>query len=184
MSYHLRTHLLATYCPGIQYVRQTLTGVLSRFNTNDAVFTIDDGGVPVQAKPAMVSEGLIWAILNVDGVVTLQVESEETNLTEVYALLYDGPYTEESASEIVVDYSSSVELPLELRDRVEVESSNLSFVEYDKARNQVLIEFRNGAQYLYPNTPLHDFLSLSLANSPGGEFHRMGFPSREAIKVA
>ncbi len=57
-------------------------------------------------------------------------------------------------------------------ERINVSSSNLKSVGYDKAKSQLEIEFNSGGIYVYYNVPENIFDDLMEASSKGKYFHK------------
>jgi hypothetical protein len=76
--------------------------------------------------------------------------------------------------------------PLPMTNPVEVRSSSLARLSYDRRQATLQVEFRDGTQYQYSGVPLRTYQSLLQANSKGSYFNhyiRSRFPYA-AIRVA
>ena len=56
---------------------------------------------------------------------------------------------------------------------INVESSSLTRLKYDRTSLTMLVEFKNGGQYLYQGVGLITFTDLMTASSIGSAFHRL-----------
>lgn len=56
--------------------------------------------------------------------------------------------------------------------RLPVDSSLLSWVDYDEPRHQLRVRFRTGESYLYFQVPAEQYHNLLLADSKGAFFNR------------
>lgn len=51
-----------------------------------------------------------------------------------------------------------------------MQSSNLNTVDYDQMRQQLTVQFVNGAIYVYSGVPFSEYWNLVQSASPGGYF--------------
>lgn len=65
-----------------------------------------------------------------------------------------------------------------------VSSSNLESVGYDQKSQTMQIKFRNGGLYEYDGVPMHVYLGLVGASSPGNHFHHHVRPKYAGKKIA
>jgi len=76
--------------------------------------------------------------------------------------------------------------PLPIPNPVEVRSSSLARLSYDRQQATLQVEFRDGTLYQYSGVPLRTYQSLLQADSKGSYFNhyiRSRFP-HAAIRVA
>ena len=76
--------------------------------------------------------------------------------------------------------------PLQMTNPVEVRSSSLARLSYDRGQAILQVEFRDGTAYQYAGVPLRSYHDLLQADSKGAYFNhhiRSRFP-HAAIRVA
>jgi KTSC domain len=76
--------------------------------------------------------------------------------------------------------------PLQMTNPVEVRSSSLALLSYDRRQAILQVEFRDGTAYQYAGVPLRTYHSLLKADSKGAYFNhyiRSRFP-HAALRVA
>lgn len=56
---------------------------------------------------------------------------------------------------------------------ISVESSNIARIKYNRSSRELLVEFKDGAQYLYQNVPQDTFLFVITADSVGSTFNTL-----------
>lgn len=116
MTYHYGTETLTDLnkvCPGTLYLRNAIRK-LAETHGATRVTIIENGELAEDAKlaePGKVSDAQAMALsqwaVEVDDVITVNFSKDGKRIGSLW-VLYDGPYTKETAEEIVNDYSTSL----------------------------------------------------------------------------